>query len=141
MICIIRIKGMIGIKTPIAETLDRLRLRKKYACVVLVKPTAEQLGMVRKVKDFVAYGEISKETFDKLVESRGQLIDKSKKSNFKNIVEELEKGKKYEEVNLKSFFRLHPPRGGIDSKKPFGVQKGVLGNNKEKINDLVLRML
>ncbi|KKL95423.1 hypothetical protein LCGC14_1854700, partial [marine sediment metagenome] len=42
-------------------------------------------------------------------------------------------------LNLKPFFRLHPPRKGIKSKLHF--PKGVLGDNKEKINDLVLRML
>ncbi len=26
---------------------------------------------------------------------------------------------------------MHPPRGGIDAKKHFGVKKGVLGNNKK----------
>ena len=36
-----------------------------------------------------------------------------------------------EELGLKPFFRLHPPRGGIESKKHFGVGKGVLGDNKK----------
>jgi hypothetical protein len=74
-----------------------------------------------------------------LIEKRGQLINKEKKIDIKKIVEELEKGKKYEELNLKPFFRLHPPRKGIKSKLHF--PKGVLGDNKEKINDLVKRML
>ena len=39
------------------------------------------------------------------------------------------------------FFRLHPPRKGIDSKKGFGVGKGVLGNHGDKINELIGRML
>ncbi len=41
----------------------------------------------------------------------------------------------------KNFFRLHPPRRGIESKKHFGVGKGVLGDNGEKINELLVRML
>jgi large subunit ribosomal protein L30 len=44
-------------------------------------------------------------------------------------------------LNIKPFFRLHPPRGGIDSAKHFGIKKGVLGNNKESINKLIERML
>ena len=115
MICIIRIAGQVGLNQDIKETLYRLRIRRKYACVVLEKPTKEQLGMIKKVQDFVAYGEINKETFEKLVKARGK--------------------------EGKTFFRLHPPRKGIDSKKHFGVQKGVLGNNKEKINELIERML
>ncbi len=141
MMCVIRIRGQVGLRKDIKETLHRLRLRRKYACIVLPNPTKEQLGMIKKLKDFVAFGKINKETFVKLLEARGQPIDKSKKIDAKKVAEELEKGKKYEELNLKPFFRLHPPRGGIDSKKHFGVGKGVLGDNKEKINDLIERML
>ncbi|MBT96523.1 50S ribosomal protein L30 [Candidatus Pacearchaeota archaeon] len=138
MIAIIRIRGQVGLKKEIIETLNRLRLRRKYTCVV-INPKKEQLGMIRKLKDFIAYGEIKKEVFEKLIEKRGQLINKSKKIDSKNVVEELEKGKKYEELNLKPFFRLHPPRKGIKSK--FHFPKGVLGNNKDKINELMERML
>ncbi|MBU2104269.1 MAG: uL30 family ribosomal protein [Nanoarchaeota archaeon] len=140
-IAVIRIKGQVGLKKPIVETLNRLRLRRKYACVVFAKPNKIQEGMIKKVKDFIAFGEINKETFEKLIEARGRLINKKKSIDVKKTIEELEKGKKYEDVNLKPFFRLHPPRGGIDSKKHFGVQKGVLGNHKDKINKLIERML
>ena len=115
MLTVIRISGQVGLKREVNETLNRLRLRKKYACVVIPKPTKEQIGMVHKMRDFVAYGEISDEVYKKLVEKR--------KTSHEN------------------FFRLHPPRKGIDSKKHFGVKKGVLGNNKEKINELIGRML
>ncbi|MDP7520924.1 MAG: uL30 family ribosomal protein [Candidatus Pacearchaeota archaeon] len=138
MIAIIRIRGQVGLKKEIIETLNRLRLRRKYTCVV-INPKKEQLGMIRKLKDFIAYGEIKKEVFEKLIEARGQLIDKSKKINGKEVVEGLKKGKSYEELNLKPFFRLHPPRKGIKSK--FHFPKGVLGNNKDKINELMERML
>ena len=122
----------------VAETLSRLRLRKKYSCVVM-GPNKEQKGMIKKVKDLVAFGEVNKETFEKLIEKRGQLIDKKKKVDAKKVIEELEKGKKLTDLNLKPFFRLHPPRGGIKSKLHF--PKGVLGNHGSKINELVLRML
>ncbi len=138
MICVIRIHGKVGLKKEVAETLNRLRLRKKYSCIV-INPTREQLGMIKKMRDFVSFGEIKKETFEKLIEKRGQLIDKNKKIDVKKAADELEKGKKPEDLNLKPFFRLHPPRKGIKSKLHF--PKGVLGNNKEKINDLVKRML
>lgn len=140
-IAIIRISGMVKMRRDMEETLSRLRLRKKYVCVVIT-PTKETTGMIRKIENFVAYGNINQETFDKLVEKRGQPVDKKKKIDFKKAAEEILKGKKYEELNLKSFFRLHPPRGGIDSKKHFGVsKKAVLGNHKEKINVLIERML
>ena len=119
-IAIIRISGKIGIKKPIDETLYRLRLRKKYSCVVIDNPTKIDLGMINKVQDFVAFGEIDDATYKELVEKRGQ---------------------KDKDGKLKPFFRLHPARGGIETKKHFGVGKGVLGNHKEKINELIRRML
>lgn len=116
-ICIIRIRGQVGLNKEMKETLHRLRLRRKYACVV-IEPTKEQLGMLKKIKHFVAYGEINEETYKKLKEKRGIKDAKG---------------------NLKPFFRLHPPRKGIKTKLHF--PKGVLGNHKEKINELVERML
>ena len=115
MISVIRIKGQIGIKKDTKETLYRLRLRRKYACVV-VEPTKENMGMIKKVRNLVSYGEISKETYEELVKKRGKKVD----------------GK------LKPFFRLHPPRGGAKTK--FHYPKGILGENKE-IDKLIGRML
>ncbi|GAI87735.1 unnamed protein product [marine sediment metagenome] len=113
MIAVIRIHGKVGLKKDVDETLKRLNLRNKYSCIILENPTKEQVGMVKKVRDFVAYGKINDETFEELKKKRGK--------------------------KEKSFFRLHPPRGGIKSKLHF--PKGVLGDNKEKINDLIERML
>lgn len=113
MIAIVRITGDVGLNKEIRETFERLKLRRKYSCIVL-EPSAEQEGMIDKLRNFVAFGEINPETIKKLNEIRG---------NKKNP----------------GFFRLHPPRGGINSKIHF--PKGVLGNNKEKINDLIMRML
>ena len=138
MICVIRIHGRVGLNKDVVETLHRLRLRKKYACIVL-NPTKEQMGMIKKVRNQVAFGEINKQTFEKLIESRGQLIDKSKKIDAKKIIDGLEKNTKYDELNLRAFFRLHPARKGMNTK--FHFPKGVLGDNKDKINDLVERML
>ncbi len=117
MIAAIRIKGQVKIRTDAAETMKRLGLKRKYSCIVIEKPTAVELGMIEKVRDFVAFGEINSETYKKLVEARGKF------------------------TKSKTHFRLSPPRGGIESKKHFGVGKGVLGNHREKINELILRML
>lgn len=116
MICVIRIKGQIGLKADMKETLHRLKIRKKYATIV-VEPTKENLGMIKKVRSFVSYGEISKETYEKLVKERG---------------------KKDKDGKLKPFFRLHPPRGGAKTREYY--PKGILGENKE-MDKLVLRML
>lgn len=120
MITAIRIRGDVGLKKAVRETLFRLRLRRKYACIALEKPTKEQIGMIHRLKDFVAFGEIDEAMYKKLVEARGE----------KDV-----------DGKLKPFFRLHPPRKGIDAKKHFGVKKGVLGNHGNKLNELMERML
>lgn len=114
MIAIIRITGDVNLKGEIRDTLNRLKLRRKYSCVVL-EENKVSLGMVERVRDFVAYGKISDDIYKKLQEKR--------------------------KTKIKNFFRLHPPRKGIEAKKHFGVGKGVLGDNKEKINELIERML
>ena len=52
MIAIIRIKGDVKLKAEVRETLERLRLRRKYSCVV-VSPSKERLGMVKKIENFL----------------------------------------------------------------------------------------
>ena len=114
-IAVIRIHGQVGLRAGIVETLNRIKLRRKYSCVV-VDGKKEELGMIKKVKDFVAYGEINEEIYKRLNEKR--------------------------KTKTKNFFRLHPPRGGIDAKKHFGeTKKAVLGNNGKEINKLIERML
>ena len=116
-ICVIRIKGRVGLDKSTNETFNRMRLRRKFACVVL-EPTKENTGMIDKVKNFVAFGELNEEMHKELIQKRG---------------------KKDASNKLKPFFRLHPPRKGINSKLHY--PKGVLGNHKDKINLLLERML
>ena len=140
MIAAIRIRGMVGIKREIDETLNRLKLRRKYSCVV-IREKPEIFGMIKKIENFVAYGKIDRETFLELVKKRGKAIGK-KKIDAEKVVSEFIDGKiekKLSFLGIKDFFRLHPPRGGIESKKHF--PKGVLGNHGEKINLLIRRML
>ena len=137
MILVIRIKGMVKMPLKMQETLFRLRLRRKYAAVLL-KPSNETDKLLKKIRNFVAYGDINKETLKELIEKRGQPLDKEKKIDVEKIIPELEK-KDLDKLGLKPFFRLHPPRGGINAKIHF--PKGVLGDHKAKINDLVRKML
>jgi large subunit ribosomal protein L30 len=115
---VIRISGMVKVPKEIENALYRLKLRRKYSCIIIDTSNKSLLGLLKKVRFYVAYGEISKETQDKLIKQRG---------------------KKDKEGKLKPFFRLHPPRKGINSKLQY--PKGVLGNNKKDINKLIERML
>jgi large subunit ribosomal protein L30 len=138
MILVIRISGLVEVSGQINETLSRMRLRRKYSAVLL-RESEENLKLLQKVRNFVAYGDIDDSTLALLLEKRGVSIDK-KKIDGKVVIEQLKK-KDLKDLKIKPFFRLHPPRGGIDSKLHFPLKKGVLGDNKEKINLLVRRML
>ncbi|MDO8508413.1 MAG: hypothetical protein Q7S27_01885 [Nanoarchaeota archaeon] len=139
MILAIRISGLVDVNENIEKTLFRLRLRRKYSAVIL-HPTEINMKLLKLLRNHLAYGEVNKETLKDLIEKRAMPLNKSKKINSEKVLEQLEKNPL--DSDIKPFFRLHPPRGGIDSKNHFGVsRKAVLGDNRDKINDLVRRML
>ena len=119
MICVIRIAGQVNLKREIAETLYRLKLRQKLNCIFIEESDKIRMGMLKKVENFVAYGKISDELKEKVINKRG------------------EKGsdKKY-----KGFCRLHPPIGGFKKGTKKAFPNGVLGKNKD-IDKLLERML
>lgn len=137
MIVVIRISGMVNINKPVEETLYRLRLRRKYSCVI-VSETKETIGMLKKVRNFISYEKIDENTLKELINKRGQSEDKKEKINVEKVIKYLNENKTLDGSGIKPFFRLHPPRGGINTKQHF--PNGVLGENKE-INKLILRML
>jgi len=153
-ILVIRIKGEIKIKRNIKQTLLLLRLYKKHTCVI-VPNNANYIGMIKKVKDYITWGELDIDTFKLLLEKKGKLVGKKPfieeylKEKTKLSLDEFSKQffefkKELKDIpGLKPFFRLNPPikgfeRGGI--KKPYSLG-GVLGYRKEKINELIKRMV
>ena len=119
VIAVIRIKGQTNVKSDVKETLHRLRIRKKLACVLVEEKDVIRLGMIKSVMQYVIYGKISEELADKIKKARGQ----------KDV-----------DGKLKPFFRLHPPRGGFKKSTKILAPKGVLGENKD-IDKLIERML
>ncbi len=153
-IVIIRIRGRAGVRKTVNDTLNMLRLYKQNGCVV-VPNNPQYLGMIRKAKDYITWGEIDEETFTLLLTKRGKVagnkplteeyLKHHMKEDMKTLVNEVLDGrKKLKDVpGIKLFFRLSPPakgfeRGGI--KKPFSMG-GSLGYRKDKINELIKRML
>ncbi len=139
MIIVIRISGHVNMPSRVEEMLFRIRLRRKYAAV-LIKNKLENIKLLKRIRNYVAYGSINLETVRELIKARGIAKMKKKKLDIDKVIEQIEK-RDVKNWEIKPFFRLHPPRGGIDSKIHFGKGKGVLGDNKEKINELVRRML
>lgn len=139
MIAVIRIAGRVEMVGDVADTLHRMRLRRKFTATLY--PDNEQTKkLLHSVRNFVAYGPIKEPVLVKLVKSRGQPTDKKKTLNAEKSVEHIQT-KGFEGSGIKPFFRLHPPRKGIVSKFHVGVGKGVLGDNGEAINALIERML
>ena len=137
MIIAIRISGHVEMPSDAEETLFRMRMRKKYTAVLL-KETQETKNLLQVVRNFIAYGPIDQKTLEELISKRGKASDNKSKVDIKKVAETILKdgmGK----AGIKPFFRLHPPRKGIDSKTHY--PKGILGDNGDKINELVRRML
>lgn len=139
MIAIIRISGQVDLREGIKSTLDRLRLRKKYTCVVL-QENKEISGMLKKVSQYVAYGEIDDEMLKELIIKRGKLTgDKPIEAN--SVTPLISKIKSGEFGNMKRFFRLQPPKKGFNKRSRILYPKGILGNNGKDIALLLRRML
>ena len=147
LLVVVRVRGLVGIKRPIADTMKVLKLYRKNYCV-LVPMTESLVGMVKKAKDYVTFGEIDEATLASLLEQRGRIVGNKRlpeKTDFVKLAKELLDGKKSlkDIPGLKTFFRLSPPRGGFERKgikHPFSIG-GVLGYRKDKINELVRKML
>jgi len=139
-IAIIRVRGPVDSSKEIRDTLELLRLYRKNFCVV-VEDNPSFKGMINKVKDYVTFGEIDEATYKELLEKRSEDYKGREKDNKGKI-----DYKKYITINdkkIKPFFRLSPPKGGFGRKgiKISFTAKGALGNRKEKINDLLKRMI
>ena len=122
----------------LADTIIGKRKFEYQGIGINLEPPFVRLPYYEAIKKYAKI-DVRDKSFDELKEICDSLEIDCKKINAKEIISELEKGKKYTDLNLKPYFRLHPPRKGINSKVHF--PRGVLGDNKEKINDLILRML
>lgn len=153
-LAVVRVRGECKIRTDVEDTLRMLRLYKKNGCVVIPSKPAF-IGMLSKIKDFITWGEINDSTFKELIKKRGKLAGKKPlteqylkektKLDFEGFTKEFFNFKKElkDVPGLKLFFKLHPPVHGFERKgikKPFSMG-GVLGYRKDKINELIMRMI
>ena len=111
----IRIRGEIGVKGQISDTMDMLNLRNQHNCVIL-DDTPSARGMLQKAQGYITYGIADEETI--------ALLDAKREEGKKAV-------------------RLAPPRKGYERKgiKIAFVNGGALGDRREKINELVKRMI
>ena len=113
MIAVIRVRGIMNCTAGVEATLRRLHLYKKNHAALLQDEPVNRKTLA-KIKDHSTWGIADEETLKMLEKTYG-----------------------------KSYFRLNSPRKGFGRKgikKSFSVG-GALGDRKEKINDLIRRML
>ena len=148
---VVRIRGTVNIPYWANNTLDNLNLDKRFRATVIPE-NPQSLGMLRKVKDMVAWTSADAAIIKELLEKRG------KRTGFKPItnsdlpegyktIEELASAIADDKVTLsklgsiKPWFALNSPRGGFKRKtKTQYSQEGVLGEDKD-LADIVKRML
>ena len=142
LLAVVRIRGTVGVREDIANTMLMLRLDRINHCVIIPKnPNYE--GMLHKAKDFITWGEIDKETLEKLISKRGRFAGDKRVTDLsyaKELAQFILSGKPVKETGIKPVFRLSPPSKGYKSTKVL-YPKGSLGYRGEKINELIKRMI
>lgn len=154
MYAIIRLRGSVNVRPEIKHTMELLRLHRVNHCVV-VEENDYYKGMIIKAKDYVAWGEISKENLESLFKTRGRLEggvilteeflqEKTSFTSLKDLVHTLLAGevkmKDLMDYKIKPVFRLHPPRKGHKGIKRSVKEGGELGYHGDKINELLHKM-
>ncbi len=147
MIAVIRIRGGVGVRKEIKDTLKMLRLHRKNHCT-LWNMNDSVKGMLQKVKDYVTWGEISDEVLEKMVKKRGRKIGNKRltEEEVKKVLEvlknsDVQPSKALREIGVKPVFRLRPPRKGFKKTIKVAYPKGELGYRGEAINELLERMI
>ena len=149
---VVRIKGTVNIPTWAKTTLANLNLDKKFRAT-LVAENLETLGMLRKVKDIVAWTSVDADFIKELLERRGKIsgykpLTKGNLPKGFESIEELATAIAQNKTSMsklknsiKPWFALAPPKGGFKQKtKKHFSQDGVLGHN-EQLVQLVRNML
>lgn len=148
---VVRIKGTVNIPQQSKKTLDGLNLEKRFRATI-VPESIEYLGMLRKVKEEVAWTKADAGIIKELLERRGRKtgykpITKPDLPKEYNNIDELAAAIAENKIamskirGIKPWFALNPPRGGFKRKtKTQHAQDGILGEDDE-LTEIVKRML
>ncbi|MBI4163235.1 MAG: uL30 family ribosomal protein [Candidatus Aenigmarchaeota archaeon] len=138
---VVRLKGSVKLNREIKDTLIMLNLKYVNNCNLL-KKSKEIDGMLKKARSCITWGEISKETLEKLLLKRAKEVGEKNldEKKAKDAAPKLLGGTKLKEVGVKVPIRLHPASKGLVSIRiPF--PKGDVGYRGDKINELIERMI
>jgi large subunit ribosomal protein L30 len=140
MYAVIRVRGNVNVSPKISKTLELLSL-KRVNNMSIWPETKQALKMIKVAENHATFGIINDEVLAKVVTTRGKALEE--KVDLAKAAKEIISGKTVKEAKLINCFRMNPPKKGYARK---GIKKsftigGALGNRKEKINDIIERML
>jgi len=149
----VKVRGTVSAMREARETLDLLHLSHTNHAV-LIDSRPAYYGMLRRVNNYVTWGEPTKETVSVLLQKRARLAGGKKltdeyiqKVGFKSVDDLAEaivncKVAFQKLPDVQPLFKLHPPSKGYKGKTKKGFKAGgEAGYRGEAINDLVKRML
>jgi large subunit ribosomal protein L30 len=148
---VVRIKGTVNIPQQAKKTLDGLNLDKRFRATIVPEST-EYLGMLRRVKEEVAWTKADAGIVKELLEKRGRKtgykpLTKPDLPKEYNNIDELAAAIAENKVTMsklggiKPWFALNPPKGGFKRKtKTQYAQDGILGEDGD-LAEIVKRML
>lgn len=113
VVLVLRIAGQVANRKKDNETLNRLKMRKKFTAILVEEDDKIRMGMVNAVAHMVSYGKVDAA-----------------------FIKELDSKRPAKE----GVYFLHPPRGGFKRSSKVAAPKGILGK-QEDIIKLVGRML
>ena len=132
LLAVVRVRGRVGVRHSIKETLSRLNLRRVNN-MVLLHGNKSNLGMLAVCKDYVTYGEVDSDFIEKMLTKRGVKIKKED-------LDAIASGKKSAKSMMEIPIRLHPPRHGYENTKQVYSNHGSLGYRGAEISKLIGRM-
>ncbi len=133
LLAVIRVRGRVGVRQSITETLNRLNLKRVNNLTILYG-SKSNIGMIRKCNDFVTYGEVREDVLSQLLEKEGI-------KPTADMVNSLASGKKSFKELAAGHIRMHPPRHGYEGIKAGYSSGGSLGYRGAEINNLIKRMM
>ncbi|MEE8168029.1 MAG: 50S ribosomal protein L30 [Candidatus Hydrothermarchaeales archaeon] len=138
-LAVIRIRGRSKTDRKVESTLQMLRLSRVNYCVLLDDNEVYR-GMLKKVKDYITWGEVDAKDITSLLKNRGELTGGIRltdsyvrnQTKFKSISDFSKAFLKFEAEletipGLRRFFRMHPPRRGHEGMKKTFKEGGALG--------------
>lgn len=142
MLAAVRVRGVPDARRKASDTMQALHLTAPNSCVLL-PDTDTYRGMLRQVKDYVAYGEVSDETAELLVDERGA-VDRTSHDDGAAVVSALDAGEttisELRDAGLSLPFRLSPPSKGYGDTKRQCRQGGSVGE-RDDMDELIARMV